>query len=189
MENKCTIDDQQFIMQLFVAKTNDLQEILNNLKIDEVKEDKAFKRTSERIKNAILLVPVRLQDPKIINHRSEMMNLDPYIYPMGGQRQITIAEVQYPFEGSTELFHYRPDSVSFSDPTVYLPVGNSIIIEVATERLEKEPVLLQAHRQFGLTKSIISAVNIQVENWLKNMESQIDEKLQLKRQEILDFYS
>jgi len=70
-----------------------------------------------------------------------------------------------------------------------LPVGNNITIEVATERLEKEPVLIRAYRQFGLTKSIINAVNIQVENWLKNMESQIDEKLQLKKQEILAFYN
>ena len=189
MENKCTIDDLQLIDQLFVAKLNQLQDFLNSLKIEDVKEEKAFQRTKERIKHAILLVPVRFQDPKIVNHRSEMMNIDPYINPFGGQRQINVVEVQYPFEGSEELFQYHPGSFSFTDPTIYLPEGKSVTIEVTTERLEKEPVLLQSNRQIGLTKSIINAINTRVETWSKILDNQIDEKLLLKRQEILDFYN
>lgn len=189
MENKSTFHEFQLIMELFRSKHNELQDIINNLKINDVKEDKTFIRTKERIKNQILLQPVRFQEPRVSDHRSELRKMVPnYIDPFGGQRQVTIAEVEFPFEGSEELFGYRPDSVSYSDPTVYLPIGGSVKVEIIIERLDKEAVLLQANREMSLTKNLINDINSQTENWSKSMDRQIDDMLDAKRKELIKFY-
>lgn len=189
MERKTTFRDYQFIHELFTAKQNELQHILNNLKINDVKEGKAFEKTKEQIKQQIMIQPVRFQDPRITDHRSELQPIPEYINPFGGQRRVTIVEVEFPFEGSEELFGYRPDQLTYSDPTVYLPVGKSIKVEVLLERLEKEAALREANRQFNLTKNIISTVNTEAENWSKNVEKQIDTLLDAKRQELIEFYT
>ena len=189
MERKTTVNEYQFIFELFRLKDRELQEILNNLKIEDVKEEKAFLRTKEKVKAQIIVNPIHFKEPKISNHRSELRNIDPYINPLGGQRQVTIAEVEFSFDGSPELFGYRPESVSYSDPTVYLPVGKSVKVDVLTERLEKAAVLLQSNQQMRLTFDLINSINTQVESWSKGMEQQIDDRLQIKRKELIEFYS
>jgi len=189
MERKTTFREYQFIHELFNAKQNELQHIIDNLKVNDVKEGKAFEKTKEQIKRQILLQSVRFQDPRISDHRSELQPIPEYINPFGGQRRVTIVEVEFPFEGSEELFGYRPDQLTFSDPTVYLPVGQTIKVEVLLERLDKETALREANRQFSLTKNIINAVNTQAENWSKSIEHQIDTLLEAKRKELIEFYS
>lgn len=189
MEEKSTIHGLKTIWELFRTKNQELQDIINNLQINEVKEEKNFLNLQKSIKNQILLHPVLFNDPKIAKHRSEIRNMQPnYLNPFGGQRQITIVEVEFSFEGSRELFGYSPDSLTYSDPTVYLPIGNTVTVEVIVDRLEKEIVLTEASQKMGLTRSIITSINAQAESWTKSMEQQIEEKLQLKRQELVDFY-
>jgi len=189
MENKTTIDGIKFIMGLFQQKRNELKDRLENLCVTDVKEDNIFLRTKEAIRNQIILHPVTFQDPVILGHRSEIITDQPnYINPFGGQRRITVVEVQFPFTGSSELFYYRPDSVRYSDPTVYLPDGNTVTVNVLTEQLDKAKVLLSAQQQFGLTKSIINDINSQIVQWGKQIDQEIEQTLGEKRKLLLEFY-
>ena len=178
MEKKSTLDDLHFMHELFQQKNNDFRDMINNLKIGDVKDEKTFQKTKERIKNQVLLTPVLFESPKITDNRTEMR-----------QRQITIVEVKFPFQGSAELFEYRPDSITFYDPTVYLPIGNSVNVEVIVEKLNKEEVLSIANKQIALTIGLINAINPQIEAWSKRMTTQIDDQLQEKRKELIDLYS
>jgi hypothetical protein len=188
MENKVTIDALHFIFELFRSKEREYKDIIDNLQIDDVKEEKIFIKRKAGIKKQILLSPVSFKDPKIAGHHTEEREVDPCINPLGGKRKVTIVEVEFPFDGSPELFEYRPDSVSYSDPTVYLPSGNSIIVEVETATLDKTNVQNLSRKNLALTISIINSLNGQIEGWSKRMESIIDETLAKKRTELMEFY-
>ena len=188
MENKTILDALHFIFELFRSKDKMLKDLIDNLQINDVKEGRKFELTKERIKNKILLSPVSFKDPKIKRHHTEEKGVDPYLNPLGGTRKVTIVEVEFPFVGSPELFEFRPDSVYVSDPTVYLPTGNFITVEVETEILDKANVMNLAQKNLALTISIINSLNGQIEDWSKRMESTIDETIDKKRKELIEFY-
>ena len=190
MKNKSTLNNNRHMHELFQARNNQFSEMINSLKITDVKEEKVLKDTKERIKSQILLTPVLFELPKIVDDRTENRQMGPnYLNPLGGQQQVKIVTVEFPFTGSNELFGVSPDSVSFSDPTIYLPIGNSVPVEIVVEKLDKEEVLQKANKAMSLTKELIKDINPQIEGWSKRMENQIDEHLQAKRQELLDLYS
>ncbi len=172
-------------------KEQELKEIVGNLKPNDL-DDSHFDHTLERIKGQVLLNPVTFDDPKIRDHRTEDRQMQGNaINPFPHRKQITIVDVEFPFEGSEELFSHSPNGYSFggSGTRVYQPdYGNSITIEVEVDNLDKDLVLSRARQQMDTTFSLIKQINPSVESWSRTKESQIESMLKNKKDELDNFY-
>lgn len=179
---------------LFTKKQKEFELIAGNLRINEVKEDADFQKTINRVKNSILLNSVTFQEPTITGHQQVEKQFPPdYQNMWGGARQINIISVEFRFEGSTELFNYSPNGLSFgssSNMRIFQPnYGNSITIEIELATLDKNTALNSARAQMEMTFSVINGNNQQAEQWNRTMEATIESTLIEKRKELLEFYS
>jgi len=180
--------------ELFSSKQRELNELVGNLSLNDVKEDTQFARTTHRIKNAILLKPVTFQEPKITGNYQTEKTVPPNYQDMwGGKRQINIITVEFRFDGSPELFSYYPNNLSFgssSNMRVYQPSGGNVIsVEVELPDLDKNKAINAAKAQMEMTFGLINGNNSQAEQWSKTIELTIDSMLAAKRKEIIDLYS
>lgn len=180
---------------LFDAKRKELSQLIGNLTIDEVKEDEKFQATVKRIKNAILLEPVLFEEPKIVgNYQSEKTVPPNSIEMWGGTRVVNVISVEFKFKGSTELFKYSPNGLSFgssSNMRVYQPdFGNFITVEVELPNLDKKAALGSAIAKMEMTYEVIRGNNMQAEQQLNaSIENVIESMANDRRKELLDFYS
>jgi hypothetical protein len=178
--------------ELFESKRRDLNQLVGNLKLNEVKEDAQFASTTQRIKDAILLRPVTFQEPKIADHSQIEKNFPPsYQNMFGGRRQVNVITVEFNFDGSPELFNYVPSSFSISgNSRVHQPdYGNTITVDVELPTLDKTLALNSAKDQMKTTFDIIQGNNSQAQQWSTSMEPTIESALATKRKELLDLYS
>lgn len=180
------------ILHLYPEKQQLLKELTGNLKPNDVKEDAAFQKTSERIKKAILLTPVTFGEPKILDHRiEEKHSPGNYQNPFPHKRQVTIVEVRFPFTGSEELFRHSPSAFSLtsSDTVVYQPdYDDSITVEAEIDKLDRDLALAKAKQMMTTTFSLVRQINPQAEGFTKNTEPHIDSLLAKRRDEVLNFY-
>jgi hypothetical protein len=178
--------------ELFESKRRELNHLVGNLKLNDVKEDADFDRTTKRIKNAIILKPVTFQEPKIADHSQIEKDFPPsYQNMFGGRRQVNMITVEFKFDGSPELFNYAPSSYSISgNSRVHQPdYGNSITVDVELPTLDKTLALNSAKDQMKTTFDIIQGNNNQVKQWTISMETTIETVLAAKRKELLDLYN
>ena len=179
------------ISYLFQAKDQNLKDILGNLKPNDVK-DTNLSNTLNRIKKDVLLTPVTFGDPKILDHSSEERQMQGnFQNPFPHCRQVITARVEFPFEGSSELFSYMPDGYAFggSSTRVYQPDYGTITIDVEVDQLDKDLMLSKARQQMDTTSSLIKQINPSAENWSKTKEPQIESALKSKKEELDSFYS
>lgn len=180
------------ISYLFEEKSQLLKSLINNLKPNDVK-DGYYDQTLDRIKKEVLLTPVTIGEPKIIDHRSEVRQMPAnYMNPFPHKKDVTTVSVQFPFEGSRELFSYSPSGYSYSSSStgVYQPSSkDSILITVEVDALDKEVTLSKARQQMETTFSLIRQINPSAENWTKSQEPMIEEMLQNRKSELDNFYS
>ena len=179
------------IHNLVIKKEQELNRELGSLRINDVKEDGAFKSTTARIKNLVRLTPVDFGEPVIKNHRSEIKKLSAtYNNPWPHEKEVITVAVDFPFTGSPELFSFSPNGMTYgsSDTRVYQPDGNNISIEVEVEQLNKDVTLSKARSAMKTTFSLINQINPQAAQWSLTQEPLIDAELLKKRKELVDFY-
>lgn len=179
--------------ELFSSKQKELQQIVGNLNIKDVKEDEQFEKTTQRAKNSILLKPVTFQEPTIKGHYQTEKSFPPNYQNMwGGSRQINVITVEFKFEGSPELFAYSPNGLSFgssSNMRVFQPdYGNSITVDVELATLDKNAALSTAKGQMEMTFGVINGNNQQIQQWNQSIEVAIENALAAKRKELIEFY-
>lgn len=179
---------------LFEAKKNELKQLVGNLKIDEVKDDERFKRTIQRIKGNILLKPVTFQEPKITGNSTDERIVSSNFQDMwGGKKQINVITIEFKFDGSSELFNYGPNGLSFGSSgnnRIYQPgYGNSIDVQIELQTLDKIIALDSAKAQMELTFSVITGNNEQAKQFNVSIEPIIEQMLIAKRKELIDLYS
>ncbi len=181
------------IRTLFSQKDQELSQELGDLQINDVREDIAFQATTKRIKNQVLLAPISFGEPIIKGHRSEQKTYpQSYQHMLGHAKDVLVVTVDFPFTGSSELFSFSPDNLSFSssDTRVHQPdYGNTISIEVEVQQLDKLTVLSMAEAKMKTTFSLINQINPQAQQWSATKEPMIDAALQKKRAELVSFYS
>ena len=179
--------------ELFSSKQRELNELVGNLSLNDVKEDIQFARTTQRIKDAILLKPVTFQEPKITGNYQTEKTVPPNYQDMwGGKRQVNIITVEFQFDGSPELFNYYPNNLSFgssSNMRVYQPYGNVISVEVELPDLDKSKAINAAKAQMEMTFGVINGNNAQAQQWSNSIEPTIDSMLVAKKKEVIDLYS
>jgi len=177
--------DLKSILDLQMKRQAELQTQVKRLELKDVKTDAVFNGTKEKIKHDILLRPVTIHEPKIKGHRVTEKPL------IGGPGQLYVITVQYPFEGSPELFTCMPNNYMYggSNPMVYLPNGNVIEVDVEAVALNKEQALNKAQSLMDTTFSLITGNNEQAKEWSERMEPGIETMLEAKRKELIEFYS
>ncbi|MCL4817477.1 MAG: hypothetical protein KJZ56_12660 [Flavobacteriales bacterium] len=179
---------------LFSNKQKELNQLVGNLTLNEVKNDEQFTRTIKRIKEAILLKPVTFQEPKITGNYQIEKTVQPNYQDMwGGQRQVNVITVEFKFEGSFDLFGYSPNGLSFgssSNMRVFQPdYGNVISVDIELQTLDKIAALNSANAQMEMTFGVINGNNTQAQQWSTSIEPTIESLLATKRKELLEFYS
>lgn len=177
MSTQATPNQLPFLSNLFSEKQKQLQLAVDALQLEDVQTDEAFKVTTERIKREILLTPVEFGEPAPIKHAS-----------FDGNRR-HIVRVNIPFTGSSEIFGYYPDNVGYtSNDIIIIPDDNGLSVEIPTVALNKEEVIQKANNEIQSTKAMIQQSNGVVERWHESTNIRIDNLLDYKRKELINFY-
>jgi hypothetical protein len=175
---------------LFQARERELKELIGNLQIDEVREDKRFKAKVAEIKAQVLLKPVTIGQPKIEGNRQETRKVPPnYQMMWGGQQAVNIVTVSFPITGSSDLFEYRASGASLTMSNIYAPEYNSITLDIEVPALDKAQVLATANKELETTRSLILQNNPIAEVWSERIDQKTDTMAAEKRKELMDFYS
>lgn len=181
------------INDLFLSKEKQLNTMVGNLQVKDVKNDSDYNTAVAKIKKEILLTPVSFQDPEIKGHRTGERSVGAsYEYPWPRTKSFLIVTVNFSFTGSSELFQFAPNSLTFSstDTGVYQPDYNNVItVSVQVNELDKDQVKSRAREMMSTTFSLINQINPFADQWSLTKGPLIDELLRQKRKEILDFYS
>lgn len=179
------------INNLFHERKKELDRLISNLKIEQVKEDSVFENTVKNIKSKILLTAVTLGEPSVKGHTPlEKPRNSFQIELLGGAKQGNVIQVEFPFTGSKEMFAYMPENVSIPMGTVYQPSFNSLVVDVTLYgELNKDRAIGEANAEMNSTFAIVDGNNTQATQWSERQEPIIDSMAAQKRKELLDFYS
>lgn len=165
--------------------------LIKNLEIGDVKDDTKFAQTATRIKNSVLLKKVVIGEPKCVDHEYEQR-------PLSMQQQLIdcisdhyIHEIEFPFTGDTELFDHTPESgfsYSSSDHGLILPNYNKLTVYVDLQKLNPSSAIAEARNLLSMTMQFVNANNASVDNWTINVSQRIDQQLQQKREELIKLF-
>jgi len=129
----------------------DLSDLLkhetNNIQHSEIDTSEKRELKLKKIKQKLLWQEVTISDFKIVNHRSETIQVPPnFQNPFQEQTaDVYIVTVMATTTGNSELFDYLPQKNIFSsnmDSNVYQPVDNKIILEIQSKALDKNLITL-----------------------------------------------
>ncbi len=173
-------------------KESRINVLINNLKINDVRDDTAFEKTTARIKHELLIQPVVFGQPKYIDHTFEDVPLTMQQQVLGGiSRNHYTHEIAFPFSGDSELFSHIPESgFSFGahDRGLILPYGNVINVEVDIPELNPDRAINEARNLLSMTFQFVNANNASLQAWTPMIENRIDEQLRQKRTELISIF-
>jgi hypothetical protein len=190
MSNYLTNMQLSIIDNLFQQKQNELNQLSGNLQIADVKEDDRFEVTVKRIKQQLLLEPIVFDEPRLNGHYQTTRNVPPNYHNMwGGPQDVFMVSVLFPFTGSPELLSYRPHGLQVPIGHIYQAYGSSIDIELTLIKLDKAEALAKAKEEMHITITFAEANSNQAVQWAVGFEPVIDNTLNLRRKELIAFYS
>jgi len=179
------------ITELMRKKESEINTLINNLKIENVKDDIIFSKTREKIIETIVPKLVEFGEPKFIDYEYEEKK------PSMNQQLVGIYnanhyyhEISFPFSGDIELFNYLPESFSFtsSDRGVIIPDSQEVRVYVDLPEISPEKAIKNAKALFYLTKKIVTGNNESIAKWSKSIENRIDKQLESKRKELRSIF-
>lgn len=175
-------------------RQNELENLINNLKYQEIDTEEKFKSTLQLLKNRILVNPVSFEQPKIVDHRQTEKDYPSNSpFQRGGRRNIFVVTVEVKFSGDVELFKYVPNGYSFGSndiPYMYQPSGQSIRLEIDTPLLEqKDQILAEANRRLSITYNFVRRNSEYIETWNTSMGPTIEQKLSSHLDKLKKLYS
>lgn len=168
-----------------------INSLINNLKLNEVKDDQVFLKTQERIKKNILIEPVEIGDPKLNDYEYQEKSLSFEQQLIGGSKNHYIHKILFPIKGNYELISYKPESgftYHSSDHGLILPYGNTLIVEVDLPELNPDRAIIEANKYLSMTIQFVNSNNTSVKLWNTNIEQRIDELLNQKREELIRIF-
>lgn len=180
-----------FITQLKKNRETRINTLINNLKLNDVKDDIIFEKTKTGIKSEILLIPVVFSEPRFVDYEFKEIPLTMQQQLMGMNRNHYIHNVSFPFTGNTELFSHIPEqgfSFSSSDHGLIIPYGNTLDIEVDLPELGPEKAIPQARNLLSMTFQFVNSNNNAVNSWNVIIEQRIDEQIKNKREELIRIF-
>ncbi len=179
----------QTITNLFQHKSQVLEMKLKNLQINEVETNASYIKTLDIIKNQTLLNPVIFSEHRLHRHDCEKRDMPAsYSNPFGGPIDIYTFIFIYSFTGNNELFEYIPTNVAITAGRIQLPAGKNVTVNIELGIMDINLAESELARKMEPTFSLIKANNTQIQNWNKNFESIIEQKLLIKKQELFAIY-
>jgi hypothetical protein len=185
--------DLTIISDLFKKKERELNEWVENLQLEHVKENKQFEETKQQVKNRILFTPVEVEEnPEIKSHETTTVNVNPYLNPMAREQKAYLVYLEFTlYRGDEELFYYAPRNMtikSSTDSNIYPPEENSIPIEVKIGKFDKNLAIQQAKQHMQATFELIKKNNEEAKEWNEQKAKEINSKLEQQRKKLLKFY-
>lgn len=179
------------IRELKSDKESKINSLVNNLKIKDVEDDKAFENTINSIKRAVLINPVVLQEPEFVDHKYSEKRLSFTDQVAGLSKDHYYHEVSFPFTGSKEIFLHQPEdgfSWSSSEYGLIMPRNSSIRVYVDLPQLDPEKAKSEARRLLSMTLQFVDKNNRSVESWNAGWSSRIETQLKNKREELIKLF-
>lgn len=177
----------------------DLSDLLkhetNNIQHSEIDTPEKRELKLKEIKQKLLWQEVTISDFKVINHRSETIQVPRSFenpFPIGQKEEIFFVTVEATTMGNSELFDYQPQSFRFSpnmDNNVYQPINNKITLEIQSKTLNKEEIIKEANKKMIFTNVLIENNNQYIIDYNKSFENTIEERFNEKADEIEQLYS
>ncbi len=171
-------------------RESQINSLINSLKLKDVQEDKAFERTKQRIRNAVVLTRVVLGKPQFVDHDFQEVPLTHTQMLVGGvSPNHFIHEISIPFTGDRELFSHVPEegfSYYSSDRGVIVPYSNQIEISVDLPELNPQRATEEVSRVLRMTMEFVDKNNASVETWSFAIGQRIDTLLDKKREELIN---
>lgn len=190
--NYTSPSNRPFFSELKRQRETGINSLINNLKIDDVKDNDKFAKTATQIKNTILLRKVEFGEPKFVDYEFEDRPLSMQQQLIGGiSPNHYIHEIEFPFTGSTELFDHTPEngfSFSSSDRGLILPDYNSLTVYVDLPELNPTRAVAEARSLLSMTMQFVNSNNASLESWTVSVGQRIDQLLQQKREELIKLF-
>ena len=180
-----------YMSELKREKESVINSLINNLIIDDVKDDANFAKTSSRIKNSVILKKVEFGEPKFTDHKYEDRPLSMHQQLIGASRHHYIHTVEFPFTGNTELFDHTPEggfSYSNSDRGLILPNYNRLTVYVDLPELNPTMAIAEARGLLSMTMEFVNSNNASIDAWSQSVSQRIDQQLQQKREELIRLF-
>ncbi|CAG5082223.1 hypothetical protein [Parvicella tangerina] len=181
-----------FFSQLKTQREAMINSLVNNLKINDVRDDEKFAQTTTRIKHAVLIKKVVFGEPKCIDHEYEEKPLNIQQQLVGGfSKDHYIHQIEFPFTGDTELFNHTPEkgfSYLSSDRGLILPNYNKLTVYADLPELNPTKAIAEARGFLSMTTQFVNANNASIDNWEVSVTQRIDRQLQQKREELIKLF-
>jgi hypothetical protein len=181
----------QNLLELKKERESKIDLLINNLKIENVKEESSFNKSKDRIKKEILFNPVKLGDLKFMDYEYVEKSVSFEQQLIGGRKGHYIHKLSLIFSGSGELFEYTPEegfTFTSSDHGVILPTANAIFIDVDLPELNPSESVNEARRLLRMTFEFVEKNNISINQWNAKIEPKIDSLLEQKRKQLIDLF-
>ncbi|MEI6852803.1 MAG: hypothetical protein WCL06_08175 [Bacteroidota bacterium] len=171
----------EILFDLPLKKRRELEKIFSALSAASFSNDHQFAKTLKMVKDKIIIQPVTFHEPIILDQYSREKNFLPGVDQMlAGNRRVFFILAEIKFDGSPELFKYRPGSYphySGNFPNIYQPLENKITFEVEFFTLiHKEQVMEGINKQLFLTKTFINSNNQFINRWNQSISWYIENR-------------
>jgi hypothetical protein len=181
-----------FLVTLKKERENRINNLINIIKIHDVREDASFEKTTLRIKNEILLPPIIIGEGKFINYefREIPLSFNQQVLGMGNKNHY-LHQVEFPFTGSKELFSHIPEtgfSYSSSDRGIILPGANYITVIVDLPEINPQKSISEANNLLNMTLQFVNGNNLSIQSWNTYIEQKIDNELTKKREALMEIF-
>lgn len=195
MRYNYTLSDMPIIdFDLAKNLSTKIDEEINSLKHSDLKTEEGFAAVLKRLQQKVDLNPVEFSKPEIVDHRTEEKQVRANYYsPIGGTIKTNIITVKVGYQGSEELFKYKPNGFSFTSnniPVVHQPAGDAVYLDIEHGDLgDKDGILKKVQDQMSVTYDAISSNNNYVnEGWRAMMKSSVEQKLTQYKQKLDNLY-
>lgn len=188
MLNMFTSPDRlPFISGLKSRQEAKINNLINNLKIDDVRLDTNFKKITEQIINTIQITPLVFDEPKFIDYKYEEKKPSLAQQISEISKDWYIHKVSMTFTGNSILLDYKPMSYSsgFYDHGILNKIGNSFIIHVDLAEINPQKAVTEAKNLMGMTLTFAKENSAEIANWNISVASIIEQKMNAKRQELI----
>ena len=168
-----------------------INSLINNLKINQVKDDSMFIETSERIKREILINPVEIGKPKLVDFSFEERALTMEQSYSGFSKNHYHHQVSFTFSGDKELFSHIPEggfSYGNLDRGLIIPNSNTLTIYIDLPELNPDRAVEESYKLLSMTMQFVKNNNQSLQDWTIVIKQKIDDLLKLKREELIRIF-
>lgn len=170
------------LRNLIVNKEFQLNDMITKIHKTNVDNESAYRRTLNHLRNNLLLRKVVISQEGIIVDHSNA--------PNGAYAYLVDVAFDLNTDASIELFSCRTGEggTVVGSPLIYQPFDGKIHVTIATNNLDKKGILDHANNAISLTRKLIDTNNAEIESWVTTFEKKIEQKLEVKRDEIMKLY-